>query len=317
MASDRSSKRVAIIDIGTQTSKIQIADVFEDRFETIKKLKFPTLVGKDGILKNEISSEAKIRLFHAMDQFKKLCLENDCQEIMAFATAMMRKANNGPEIVEEVFQRTGIAIQVIDGEIEAELIFKGVSSCVDPLIGQYLIMDIGGGSTEFIIVSGNEPKWKKSFSFGATSLMEKFKVSDPISLKEIDDIHAFFDIELKSLFENCLGVQIPLVSSSGSFDSISEMIHHRKSNFQNFNVNEGQTMILEDLISLHSSLISSTHNERKLMRGLVEFRRDTIVMAILLIEYLLNKLNISSIMRVPYSLKEGAIVQFYISDKVS
>lgn len=309
---DKDILRVAIIDIGTQTSKINIAEVENDNFQTIYKLKVATQLGRGGILNNEISPEAEDRLFRAMDRFKDICLEKRCTKVMAFATSMMRRSINGQALVEKVFERTGIAIQIIDGEEEADLIFKGVSNCIGSNIEQYLIIDIGGGSTEFILVSDGQASWKHSFSFGAISLLERFEVSDPIEQIEIERIEEFLKIELTPLFENCVGVQIPLVGSSGSFDSISEMIHHRTGDIKNYNGTESQTLSNENLISLYNSIISSSKAERLRMRGLVEFRVDSIVTALVVIRFVIDRLNLSSTVRAPYSLKEGALIKYFL-----
>ncbi len=309
--------RVAVIDIGTNTSKIHIAEINGQGFKSIRKAKMPSKLGMGGTESMLIQPEAIERLKDALSFFKSICIEENCSDVIALATAMMRNSKNGKEVVETIFKETGIAIQIINGEEEADLIFKGVSSCVEANIGQYLIMDIGGGSTEFILVNDGRPTWQNSFQFGATTLLEKFNVSDPISLDQIAAIEHFLESELRALWDNCKGINIPLVGSSGSFESISEMIAHRNETIHHFKFGESNVNSIEDLLALNDSIIKSTRIERSRMRGLPEFRIDTIVTALVTLKFVSSKIHFSSIVTAPFSLKEGAIMKYFVGGEVS
>ncbi|MEM7161661.1 MAG: hypothetical protein AAF487_04395 [Bacteroidota bacterium] len=307
--------KVAVIDIGTNTSKIHIVEIAGDQFTSIRKEKIPTKLGKGGIQNMRISDEAVQRLEDALLIFKDICIEEKCANIMAFATAMMRNSENGNEVAEYIHDKTGIAIQIIDGQEEADLIFRGVSECVDSKIGQYLIMDIGGGSTEFVLVTNGQSEWQKSFQFGATSLLEKFVKDDPVSASNIREINGFLEDELSDLFSQIRSVNIPLIGSSGTFESISEMIAHRSEKMESYESGMPKINAIESIQSLHNSIIHSNRIERSRMRGLPEFRIDTIVTALISLNFLFSKIQFSAVHTAPYSLKEGAIVKYFLGQK--
>ena len=303
--------RVAVIDIGTNTTKLQIAEIHGDQFTNIRNDKIATQIGKGAINDNIIQKEAIERLIQAIIRFKEICLFENCSDIMAFATAMMRNAKNGQQVAEQVHDETGIAIQIISGDEEADLIYTGVSACITSAFNPFLIMDIGGGSTEFILVNSNGTSWKRSFSFGATTLLEKFNVSDPITATQLTNINEYLDKELSELWNVCKDLKLYLVGSSGSFESISEMIAYRFKDLDAYNSENSNRSEIDQIEKLFQEIVQSTRAERKAMRGLPEFRLDTIVTALITLKKIQDNINLNALISVPYSLKEGAIIKYY------
>src|SRR6478609_9893114 len=142
----------------------------------------------------------------------------------AFGTSALRSAQNGNEIIERIKSETGIEAQIISGELEAEYIYRGVRAAMKLGKEKSLIIDIGGGSVEFII--GNEDKifWSRSFDIGGQRLLEKYHKHDPIIQEEINNLNAHFSETLNSLLKE-LDTHKPktLVGSSGTFDTLSEI----------------------------------------------------------------------------------------------
>ena len=203
---------------------------------------------------------------------------------------------------------TGIDVQIIDGNREAELIYYGVKSALTIGDEVSLILDIGGGSIEFIICDENHIFWKKSFEIGAQRLLDKFHFSDPISLFSLDEMNRFFDshlVELKIQVERLKPTV--LIGSSGTFDTLCE-IYIQEHNLD-YDLESGTEFELpiKYFDKLFHTLISKPVEDRKKIPGMSEMRVDMIVVATCLIDYVLRRYQIQKIRTSFYSLKEGLL----------
>jgi len=316
--------KIAILDLGTNTFNIFIAEIFPDKTITkIYKSKISVKLGEGGINHNFIEERPFKRGIIALKRHKKTCEEFEVEKIIAFATSAIRGASNGNDFIRIAKEKTGIDIQIITGDREAELIYYGVRSAVKMNESPSLIIDIGGGSTEFIIANKKEIIWKQSFLLGAARLMDKFKPSDPITPQEIKQIEDHLEESLKPLFQAVLSLsassppllpkekgersEVELIGSSGSFDSLAEMIGYR---FYNTAVLKGRTEYdfnLTDLEKIHQVLLKSTVKDRFHMKGLTKMRVDMIVVSSIFVNFILVRLGIQKMRVSKYSLKEGVL----------
>jgi exopolyphosphatase/guanosine-5'-triphosphate,3'-diphosphate pyrophosphatase len=169
-------------------------------------------------------------------------------------------------------------------------------------------MDIGGGSTEFII--GNKEKifWKKSYRLGAARLLEKFRPADPISESEIENMNTYLLEELSELFASVKTFKpVELIGSSGAFDSVVEMINGELNGEPFIKTKTEYIVENTDYLNLAKKVIASTIQERKSMKGLVEMRVDMIVVSCILINFVMNNCGLNKMRVSTYSLKEGAL----------
>lgn len=311
--------KIAILDLGTNTFNIFIAEVFPDKtFRKLYKSKIPVKLGEGGINKNYIEEIPFQRGIRALKTHKKTIKEFSVDKVFAYATSAVRSASNGKEFVLAVKEKTGIDVQIISGEKEAELIYYGVRAAAQMEDNPSLIMDIGGGSTEFIIANKKEILWKHSFQLGVARLLEKFKPSDPIINAEIKKIENYLEQELQPLF---LAVLLPsgggaggepakiteLLGSAGSFDSLAEMIAYR---FHTIDLLKGKTEYnfnLKEVKQTCDMLIKSTTKERTQMKGLTPMRVDMIVISAIFVDFIIQRLGLTKMRLSKYSLKEGAL----------
>ncbi len=296
--------KTAIIDLGTNTFNLLIVEGEQILFKT----KIAVKLGEGGITKGFIAEVPFQRGLVALKAHLHTIEEYQAVRTLAFATSAIRSASNGKEFVQQAKEQLGLDIQVIDGDREAELIYLGVDQALDLGEQKSLIMDIGGGSTEFIICNKNEIFWKKSFQLGAARLLEKFQPQDPISQKNISDLENYLEIELLPLW-NALEKHPcnTLIGSSGSFDTLSEVIAHQ---FYDFAILKGKTTYdfkLSDYHWLHEYLLKSTLQERLDTPGMIPMRADMIVIGTVFINYLLNRQQISEMKLSTYALKEGVL----------
>jgi len=301
-----SHHRIAIIDLGTNTFNLLIAEKSQNDFDIVYKTKIPAKLGAGGMANNVIAPNAFERGIAALKSYKAKTEAYNVDEIYAFATSAVRSSTNGKGFVKSAWQETGIEIDVISGDREAELIYFGIKRALD--IGRHpaLIMDIGGGSTEFIIADKNGILWKQSFDLGVTRLLETLSPSDPIKTEEISTLQEFLNKELAPLFNACEEYSISeLIGSSGSFESLAEMIG---ANLKGTTEYEFQ---LDMLSNLHQQILNSSRAQRLNMKGLVDFRVETIVMASIFIQFILNRLKLINLRLSTYSLREGVLFELH------
>lgn len=309
--------RIAIIDLGTNTFNILIVEVDGNRdIKQLFQTKIPVKLGEGGINKGFIAPIPFQRGIDALVQYQLIIEEYSVDKTFAFATSAIRSANNGSDFVNISKEKTGIEVQVISGDKEAELIYYGVRSAVKMTNDTSLIIDIGGGSTEFIIANKDQIFWKQSFLLGAARLLEIFNPSDPITDKEIETIKNYLRQELQSLLDAVKKYPITeLIGSSGSFDSLAEMIAHRFYTPEILkNITEYEFK-LDDCSAIYDIIIKSTKAERTAMKGLVLMRVDMMVISSILVHFVVSELEIKKMRLSTYSLKEGVLWQVMKNNK--
>jgi len=149
--------RYAVIDLGTNTCNLLIANTLSDNlFETMYDRKLPVKLGRGGIHNNILMQDAIERGITALQHHADTIHDYDVSKVIVIGTSALRGAANRDEFIEKVRELLGWEIKIIDGELEAALIFRGVRLSLPDRMGKYLIMDIGGGSTEFILANDDQ-----------------------------------------------------------------------------------------------------------------------------------------------------------------
>jgi exopolyphosphatase/guanosine-5'-triphosphate,3'-diphosphate pyrophosphatase len=219
--------RKAVIDLGTNTFHLLIAEILADgNIHRLHEEKFIAKIGKGGISKGILSDEAYHRTLQALQHFRNQIDKFGVpdENITAMATSAIRNASNGKQLVAEIYQQTRICLQVISGDKEAEYIYYGVRSAVPIGNTVSMIMDIGGGSVEFIICTQDTIFWKQSFEIGAQRLLDIFMHTDPIADYAVQKLQEYLQEKLIPL-TNAVHQYAPqiLIGASGSFETLCEI----------------------------------------------------------------------------------------------
>jgi len=298
--------RVAIIDMGTNTFHLLLAEVSADDFLITYREKVPVKIGMGGINHGYITEPGIERALIAMRSFKKTLQEVGTEKILAFGTSALRNARNGEEVAKKIESETGIQTQIISGLQEASYIYRGAKAAIQMGGEKSLIMDIGGGSVEFIIGNDAEIFWSHSFEIGGQRLLEKFQKHDPITSDEIQNLFQFFLQELQPLLHE-LKIHKPnyLIGSSGTFDTLSDIYCMR--NDIPLKETPETPFNIEAFHEIYDELLVKDRLARLQIPGMIDMRVDMIVVACCLIKFLLNHHNFSQIRVSSYSLKEGVL----------
>jgi len=303
--------------MGTNTFHLLLVELDGASFKTIYKEKIPVKLGKGGINQNHIAEDAKKRAFHTLRHFKNLIEGEDIPQTFAFATSAVRNAENGQDFVQEVKDTLDIEIRVLSGDEEAQMIYDGIRLS-GSLNGQTeLMMDIGGGSVEFIIGNSEHSIWKQSFEIGGQRLLELFHYHDPILPEEIDKLEAYLEEKLQPLIEAIKTYKpLGLVGASGTFDTLTDIYFESmlQCKLTGRHVFE---LPVEEYEAIHRMILSKNKEERLLIPGMIPMRVDMIVVASSLIEFILRYIEVDFITCSHYALKEGAISSLLIHEQTA
>lgn len=295
------SEKYAVIDLGTNTFHLLVAEKqVDNQFKELHRQRFFVKLAEEGI---ETIGDAPIqRGFHALKTFRETLDKFGITKVKAIGTAALRTATNGPAFVQSVKEQLDIQIELISGNREAELIYKGVHLAVPFQEKKYLIMDIGGGSVEFIIANKNKVFWAQSFPIGVGVLYKNFHHTEPILTKEVNALNVFLERVLSPLYKALERHPANiLVGASGTFD-VLEFILAKEQNFENH-----AFVKVADFEPLYQLLLHSTVEERLALKDIPDTRADMIVVAIILIDFIIKKAKIEDIIVSNFAMKEGIL----------
>ena len=227
----------------------------------------------------------------------------------------MRESHNADEFIETVRKEVGINVQLLPGVEEARLIALAVSEVTDFNGRRALIIDIGGGLTEFIVTSGAGPELLLLIRLGAVRLSEKFITTDPISHEERDRLAATIRADLTRVvwevkrlgFDFVIGTSGTIVNMVSAIVQAEAAAHmEERSDYEPFS----QTVTLSQIKRMNRRLSSMTVRERGRIPGLEKDRADIIIAGGLLLETILSALGAKEITSCDWSLREGVILNY-------
>lgn len=305
--------RLAIIDCGTNTFHLLMVETVHNNvgYKKVFNTRYSVKLGEGGINKGFIAPAPFERGLTALRNFNAYIKEHKADKVIAFATSAIRDAANGKQFAEQIKLETNIELEIIDGDREAELIYFGNRQALSLNNDISLIIDIGGGSTEFILANEEKIVWKQSFNLGAARLLQRFNHSSPLKESESKEIKNYLKENLAPLF-NAIKEFKPseIVGSSGAFDSVVEIIHGElegeplRENKTGYDVQMNQYHLISKMIK------NADLEQRKKIRGLSPMRFDMIVVSCLLIDFVIEEFKLNKMRVSTYSLKEGALFDF-------
>ncbi len=295
----------AVVDLGTNTFHLLIFD----GNTILYRSSLAARMGMGGINQGEITAEGLERSLNVLMVFREQldAFHVPDERVFAFGTSALRSAKNKQAVLERIRRETGISVKVIGGTEEALLIYEGIKQAV-AIKETAMIVDIGGGSVEFIICNPEKVLWMRSFEIGGQRLLERFKKKDPVSQSEISKMEQYFREELLPL-TNAVHQYQPgvMIGSSGSFDTLNDMYYCKTTGAFPPEETAGFDYPEEEFGMAYEQLVFSTREERMRIPGMKELRVDMIVVAMVLIRFLLQTFGIRRVKISNYALKEGAM----------
>ena len=300
------NNRISVIDLGTNTFHIVIFEKNQDnQIIEIYRKRHHVFLSEEGIQKIGSSSLKRARI--AIVDFKKSLEKFQPSTLQIIGTAALRRASNGPDLKSFIETTLDSDVQVISGKREAELIAKGVLWEFNKPINNALIMDIGGGSVEFIHIVDNTIQWLQSFPIGVGVLYNENQHSEPITKTDKANLINYIESKAKSLLSYLENKKIELLfGASGSFElipSITEGNYPPKIEKKNISISE--------FIEIRDRILSSSMEERLRIKGLPPVRAQLIVVAFILMDWILLRTNIQDIRISKFAVKEGLVSELF------
>ena len=287
--------RIAAIDIGSNAARLLINEVTETKkgkpeFTKLNLLRIPLRLGMDVFTKGEIGPERKTMILDSMRIFSDLMKIYKVEHYRACATSAMRDAKNGPEIIKEVQESSGINIEIISGDEEASLVFENhIAEGLDKNFA-YLYIDVGGGSTELNFFENGKKKYEKSFNIGTIRLLNGLVKDDQWK-------------EMKEEIRKNINSNHPIlaIGSGGNINKIFSMSKTK----------DGKPMSTAFLKKYFKEMNGLTVAERMTQFNLREDRADVLVPALEIYNSIMNWSDIDKIFVPKISVADGLIHHIY------
>ncbi|WP_411680863.1 exopolyphosphatase [Clostridium thailandense] len=302
-------KRIAIIDIGSNSIRLVLVQINKNNFfSVIDEVKETVRLGKDMTIYGGLNPSRIEQAIKTLSFFKCLCEAQNVTEIIAVATEAVRKASNQVEFINRVRLELGIEIRVLTGTLEAYYDYFGNVNSMD--ISNALLIDIGGSSTELIWVEDRKLKASISMPFGAINLTERFSLYKAMDEKTEKDLKEF----ILSLYKDIPWLKeiknIPLVGIGGTIRNIAK-ISRKKNSYPIANLHNYRTTV-EDVIEIYNMSKIKDYTERKKMKGLSKDRADIFLGAAGAVITLFEFLDLKELYVSGCGLREGIIYEYIL-----
>ena len=307
------SNIIAAIDIGTNSFHLVIAKINEKkRFTVMTRDKEVVRLGSSSNDMKYISDESMQRGIETLKRFKLIC-ESYNAEIIAVATSATREALNRDVFLSKVLEETGIEINIVSGYEEARLIYLGVLQSLDIFNKKILLVDIGGGSTEFLIGENGNVKFASSLKIGAVRLTHKFSLDEKVDKTDLKNSKQFVKGAINQVVRNLENEKYDLaIGSSGTINNIGSIISAEVNQSSEIDVNLNGFVIKKKAlnIALNKIYSSETRSERLSIPGLDPKRADIITAGGVILEQIFSELKIDKMTFSGYALREGIIMNY-------
>jgi len=295
------------MDIGTNSVKLLVADVEDQQIKKVL-LDYPVITRLgEGIDKNhEILPEAMDRTLRVISDFQNRAKQLGVEDIIAISTSAMREAKNRDVFVQKVMDQTGVNLQVITGDEEAEIAFMGVCSDSELQSKNAIIVDVGGGSTEFVIGQDGRIENKFSVNIGCVRLTEEFIHSDPVNPSDLQSIIQHVISALYTHLSKISTGDRDLIGIGGTITTIAA-IHQ---NMEGYALSDIHKYVLQkdQVFRILTYLRRMTLEERRNVSGLSPQRADIIIAGIAIFSTIMEILRIQEIVVSTRGLRYGAIL---------
>lgn len=311
--------RMAAIDVGSNSIHMAIAQVDGDgSVTTLWRLKEMVGLGRISFPSRRLSVDAMDRAVTTLRRFQHETRRRECEKVIAVATSAVREAQNGGEFVDRVRNELGLPLRVISARDEARLIYAGVAHAIDLhlLEAPLLIVDIGGGSVEFIVAHGGRALLLESCKLGAARMTAKYIQRDPAHPEDIAALLKHYDAELGPICQRIAALRPAYaLGTSGTFENLSAMCGGQAPPSVDASAKLAGLGVTQwiDRASLGrcvDRLLQSTADQRLGMAGLDEKRQEQITAGALLTREIFRRLDLQHLGLCRSAMREGMLAEY-------
>jgi len=313
-------KRIAAIDIGTNSFHLIVVELVspQGRFRILDREKHIVRLGSGTADMKHLAPEAMERGIQVLRQFKMIA-DAAHAPVRAIATSAVREALNRDEFLRNVLAETGIKIEIASGFEEARLIHLGILQALPVFRKKILVIDIGGGSTEFIVGQGRNIAYSNSVKLGAVRLTQRFLPEGKFTNKGLQECERFITGMLAPIVRNIrTHTYDVVVGSSGTIGNITNIARMKRGGNPDYPINN--TVVTRKEVSgfLNELCLKKETADRVHIKGLDPARADIIIAGTVLLHTIMKQLHIPSLIFSDYALREGIIldtIEHQLSEK--
>lgn len=300
-------QRIAIIDIGSNSARLVISHIYKNgAYNMVYNQKETLRLSQKVDDKNTLTEEAFTSTIETLKSFAHMCHIYHADKTIGVATAAIRNATNGDELVERIAQETGIQLHIISGNTEAYISYLGVINTLD--IKNGIIFDLGGGSTELILFKNRQIIESVSLPMGAVNTTSMFNTRDEMPPNVYSDINVFIMSRLAKypwLKQN----NMPLIGVGGTARTIAKIIQRAKkypaTKIHNYSYS------VQTFRNFFNKLRTTNLEQRKKISGLSSERNDIILAGSSIISCLLEATGAKKLITSGCGLREGLFYDYY------
>jgi exopolyphosphatase / guanosine-5'-triphosphate,3'-diphosphate pyrophosphatase len=305
---------LAGIDIGTNALRLLIAEIhrMEGRLKIrpIREERRITRLGEGIVHSGVLSPQAVARTFDVLKEFRAVLTGEAVDAVIAVATSAVREAGNRQLFLDRLKGELGLEAEVISGEEEARRTLRGVRYGLHPHDRNILVMDIGGGSTEWMVVTDGEIRELKTVDTGVVKLTDRYIATDPVPDEDQDRLLRAMEETIGPVLESLGSLSgHRLVGTAGTVTTLAAlelgMTMYEASRVQNMSLS------LERIESWFGKLVGMTLNERRKLAGLERGREDLIIAGTGLLMTAMRLLGFREVLVSDYGLKEGVLIDWF------
>lgn len=313
--------RLAAIDIGTNSFHLIIAEInsVTGKFTTLGREKVNVRLGSGSSDMKFLRPDAVQRALETLKKFKALA-DSANASVRAIATSAVREAKNQDEFIKKVLEETGIRIEVASGVEEARYIYLGILQALPVYDRKILLIDIGGGSTEFLVGHRKEISFDSSLKLGAVRLTQRFFPDGETTTKSVKSCRQFIKGYMQPVIRDMEKFQWEIcIGSSGTIMNLAAIINIKRSGEPEQRLNN-LVITDEELFETVSEIVEArTPKSRIKIPGLDPQRADIIPAGALILEQIFRELKISQMTISEFALREGIIYdtveKFFVKDE--
>ena len=300
-------QRIAIIDIGSNSARLVISHIYKNgAYNMVYNQKEALRLSQKVDGQNLLTEEAFTSTLDTMRSFAHMCKIYQADKTIAVATAAIRNASNGPELVAKVAEQTGIQLHIISGKTEAYISYLGVINTLDVKNG--IIFDLGGGSTELILFKNRKILESISLPLGAVNTTGMFNTRNEMPPNVYNDLNAFVMSRLAQ-YPWLKQSNLPLIGVGGTARTVAKIIQRAKkypaTKIHNY------SYPIQTFRSFFNKLCLTNLEQRKKISGLSTERSDIILAGSSIISCLLEATGAKKLITSGCGLREGLFYDYY------
>src|SRR5216684_3060393 len=300
--------RLGAIDVGSNSVHMIVADVGRDgHLEVVDRVKEMVRLGHRSFTTGRLTTESMDLAVRALVNFKRLLRVRRVDRLRAVATSAVREARNRTEFIRRIKRETGIKVEIISGLDEARLIFQAAHHALGLDGGPHLLVDVGGGSVELVLVRDGRPLWMRSVKLGAARLTEQYLTEDPPTHAHLARLEAHLEREIGALMRKArqAGV-VRAVGTSGTINTLVAMA--RSARGEELGRLHGATASVREIADLQRDLVEANAALRVELPGMDAKRADLMPAAATLVSYILKKSGAPELVACTWALREGVLL---------